>query len=246
MAVTMARVLAALMGLLLLASCGGESEIGAAAPSEEAEVVNPVAEDDPTEPAEDEEGAEPEATTTTTEAPEETTTTTTTEPLPGLTVEQAMDVYEEWTDLQEEYTEALFVSGDATFDQAVAMLAVVDPATLGGELDDVALEWHNCNGQAALEASAFFEFTSLEIDFDHIAQHQIDSETVALETRSFIRLGGAPENVVDSTRYVTVDGLGPSVVTTAEDSSCPVPLSDEAKARKIEIAAFLAELEESS
>ena len=224
-----AKILIGLIfGLIVLAGCGGGVSENARTASGQPDPAEPAVEDSGTATTDrsDEQSADEESDSSEPGA----TTTTTAAPVALLSADDAIETYDRYIGQIVDYTRANLLDGNGTFDQARETLAIIDPALLDGALDDVALAFHNCNAEDAIESRAFFEFTALDFDVEHLEQHEINAETWALDLRQFVRIEGFPESITDATVLVTVNGLGPTVVTTADDQSCPLPRSVEAEA----------------
>ena len=212
------KFVATLCALTALSGCGGS---GDANDDSAADAVDSAAdtEEAANESSDPQEGDTPDdlpATTT-------TTSTTTTAAPPALSADEATDKFDDWMGLIEEYLEASYVGGDSTYDEAVEIIAALDPALVDGSAEDVAVDWHNCISEAAIAASAFYEITGVDIEIEHLEQTQIDGETWAVSYRSFVRLEGIPEQVSNETTLVTVDGVGPTIGPDEEDDSCDIP-----------------------
>ena len=146
----------------------------------------------------------------------------------SLSADEAIDAWDDYIGQFEEYLNGIFVDGDATFDDAVEIVSALDPALVDGEAEAVALEFHDCQAEAGV-SSAFFEFTGIEIEIEHLSQTPIDENTWALEYRAFNRIEGFPEQVVMSTSLVTADGIGPTL-EMPEDGDCVLPRSEAGEA----------------
>ena len=210
------KLLACVAALWLTASaCGGTQEASGTTADSPQEAESGADE----EQADEVEASEPE--------PQDSAAPTTTEAAApaeaSFSSDEAIDMYDDWTDRLEEYVADNFVDGSSTYDQAVELLEVLDPALLDGAPADVAVDFHNCNANAAIEASAFFDISGADIDIEHLEQTPIDESTWALSYRSIVKFEGIPEQVSNETTLVTVDGVGPSL--SLDDSDCQIPRS---------------------
>ena len=232
------KILGTVLGLVILAGCGGGAEEAtasagdSASESTAAETASDASEatsgGDVESSGDSEEGAS-EA-----EVAETRTTTTAPEPEPTISEDDAIDAYNQYLELAVDYVEANLVHGDGTFDDAREVVERIDPALLGGDLEAVVIDFHNCSAEGATESRVFFQIESIEIEPEHLAQHRINADTIALEVRQFSRISGFPEQSTDITVLVTANGVGPTVATTGESDNCELPRSAEAEALVLE------------
>lgn len=233
MAKRFSKNLVAAAGLIVLASCGGQTTETAA---QSEDTPEQLALSD--ESADGEQGTSqaptddstPEAPVEEVEAPEETTTTTTTTaaPVSGFTAEEAIEDLDEYVAAIDQYAEIALVTGELTFEQSEEIFALLDQSLIGGDPAEEVLTFHACNAEGAILARSFYAIESVDFEFEHIAQTQINETSWALEIREFVQISGLPESVSNNTIIVTIDGVGPEV--QAGEDQCAIPNSAKAEA----------------
>ena len=188
MAKQLGRNLLAAVGLMVLTSCGGgePDELAFAdATTPEAVADQGTAEDtnEPSSSTTTAETPEAESSTPTSEEPEEVESSTTTGQslATELSVEEAIATYDAYSDKLVSYTEALFVDMSATPDDMAAVLAELDPALVDGNIDVLAASNHDCLVDFT---TLFGGLTEFNVEIEHVAQHRINSDTIAVEIRS--------------------------------------------------------------
>lgn len=227
MAERFSKTLVAVVGLIVLASCGGQTAETTTGTQDLPEQLDLSSEsDDDAQGDSDSEasGSTSEASTEEAEAPQ----TTTVAPAPEFTAEQAMEAFEDFNEATNEWGQSALVDGDLTFEQTEEFLSFLDQSLIGGDPAEEALAFHSCTSESLIDISAFFEIESVELDFDHTSQTQINETTWALDVRTFTRISGIPETVDDSTYIVTTGGIGPEI--DPDEDECPIPNSAEAEA----------------
>lgn len=132
--------------------------------------------------------------------------------------------YQEYLDAFSGHFEAGVERGESNYSQALDLVSQFDPSLVVGDIDDLAVDWHNCMAEfEILWQTVFGEVSEVNITSEIIGQTRIDEDAWLVTAERIVSIGGSSDGPPESvSAVVTSAGVGHSTVQLS--NSCePAP-----------------------